>query len=239
MDQPQPLISLEQARQLVAELEQGDVSSANKKLKRVMCDQDNRIYQQVGKLTRELHDTVAQFREDLGSTGVTGKEITDIRARLHHVVELMEGSANESLAAVEHSTPLAKEIVDGADKIADGWDRFRNREMDVEQFRELSDEIAEFMSVASVNSEKIHERLNEVMMAQSFQDLSGQIIHRVVDVMGKVEDSLVDLVRLSSIEDGDEERREAHGPAVPGLREASEVVTSQDEVDDLLSSLGF
>ncbi len=239
MQQPTPIVSLEQARELVAALEQGNVAEANQRIEQVMAEQDDLIYQQVGHLTRELHSTVSQFREDLGSSGVTGQEITDIRTRLHHVVELMEKAANESLAAVEESVPLAKGIVDGADKIADGWDRFRNREMDVEQFRELSDEIAEFMSVAAVNSEKIHERLNEVMLAQSFQDLSGQIIHRVVDVIGKVEDSLVELVQLSA-QGGSaaEEKREAHGPAVPGVKD-SDVVRSQDEVDDLLSSLGF
>lgn len=239
MEQPISIISLQQARELVAALEQGDVAKANRQIEQVMAEKDDRIYQQVGQLTRELHSTVSQFREDLGSSGVTGQEITDIRTRLHHVIELMEQAANESLAAVEESAPLAKGIVDGADKIADGWDRFRNREMDVEQFRELSDEIAEFMSVAAVNSEQIHERLNEVMLAQSFQDLSGQIIHRVVDVIGKVEDSLVDLVQLSAQGEGTpEERREAHGPAVPGLMD-SDVVRSQDEVDDLLSNLGF
>ena len=236
--QPQPIVSLEQARQLVSLLEQDDVAEANRQTEALLRQQDNLVYQQVGVLTRQLHDTVSQFKEDIGSSGVTGQEITDIRARLHHVVELMEKSANESLAAVEESAPLAKGIVDGADSIGEGWDRFRNRELDLEQFRELSDEIAEFMSLAAINSEKIHARLNEVMMAQSFQDLSGQIIHRVVDVIGKVEDSLVELIQLSSNGEDPQDQREAHGPTVPGLKD-SDVVRSQDEVDDLLSNLGF
>ncbi len=239
MEQPIPIVTLEQAQALVAELEQGQVAAANQRVETLLAEQDDRVYQQVGRLTRELHTTVSQFREDLGSSGGSGKEFTDIRTRLHHVVELMEKAANDSLAAVEESAPLAKGIVDGADNIADGWDRFRNREMDVEQFRELSDDIAEFMSIAADNSEQIHQRLNEVMMAQSFQDLSGQIIHRVVDVIGKVEDSLVELIQLASIPQEEVvEKRQAHGPVVPGLKDG-EVVRSQDEVDDLLSSLGF
>ena len=238
MEQPQSLISLEDAQQLVAALERGENSVANGIVEQVMAQQDSLIFQQVGKLTRELHTTVSQFKTELGDSGVTGAEISNIRTRLHHVIELMEKAANDSLAAVEHSTPLAKAIEDGADKIAEPWDRFRNREMDVQQFRELSDEITEFMSIAAVNSERIHERLNEVMMAQGFQDLSGQIIHRVVDVMGTVEDSLVELIRLSSQGD-DEKEQERLGPAVPGVVSNTEYVTSQDEVDDLLSSLGF
>ena len=242
MAEQSPLLSLEQAQQLVELLEQGDVSAANQVVEQVVSGRDQIIYQQVGQLTRQLHDSVEQFKSDLGSSGVTGKEFTDIRARLHHAVDLMEGAADESLAAVEESVPLAKGIVDGADKIADGWDRFRNREMDVEQFRELSDEIADFMSIAAINSEKIHARLTEVMMAQSFQDLSGQIIHRVVDVIGRLEDSLVELVRLSGVEEVSDEaierNRKAHGPVVPGVQDSG-VVHSQDEVDELLSKLGF
>ena len=242
MTDSNPLISLEQARHLVELLEQGAVSEANQAVEEAMDGRDQMIYQQVGQLTRQLHDSVEQFKSDLGSSGVTGKEFTDIRTRLHHAVDLMEGAANDSLAAVEESAPLAKGIVDGADKIADGWDRFRNREMDVEQFRELSDDITEFMSIAAINSEKVHARLTEVMMAQSFQDLSGQIIHRVVDVIGRLEDSLVELIRLSGVDEESEMavemNRKAHGPVVPGLKDSG-VVRSQDEVDELLSSLGF
>ncbi len=238
----QPLITLEQASALVELLESGKVADANRIAGQMIRRVDRNIYQQVGRLTRQLHDSVEQFRNELGASGVSGREFSDIRTRLHHAVDLMERAAHESLAAVEESDPLAKEIVDGADKIADGWDRFRNREMDLEQFRELSDEIAEFMSMAAVNSEKIHARLNRVMMAQGFQDLTGQIIHRVVDVIGSVEESLVELIRLSDMDEDRaevvERERKVHGPAIPSLGSGA-VVRSQDEVDELLSSLGF
>ncbi|MBT5744985.1 MAG: protein phosphatase, partial [Gammaproteobacteria bacterium] len=80
--QPQPIVSLEQARQLVSLLEQDDVAEANRQTEALLRQQDNLVYQQVGVLTRQLHDTVSQFKEDIGSSGVTGQEITDIRARL-------------------------------------------------------------------------------------------------------------------------------------------------------------
>ena len=105
MGDVKPLISLDQARELVLALEHNDVAAANEQVESLLELKDNPIYQQVGVLTRELHDTVSQFKEDLGTSGVTGQEITDIRARLHHVIELMESAANESLAAVEESVP--------------------------------------------------------------------------------------------------------------------------------------
>lgn len=88
--------------------------------------------------------------------------------------------------------------------------------------------------------------MNEVMMAQDFQDLTGQIITRVIELVEEVEGNLVELVRLTgeriaTVPDQKDDRAEeikAEGPHVPGLGD-SKVVNGQDDVDDLLSSLGF
>ena len=90
------------------------------------------------------------------------------------------------------------------------------------------------------------------MMAQDFQDLTGQIIRRVINLVQEVEDNLVELIRLSgSVESAVADKVPAQkscpdgavmqglGPQVPGLGETAGAVSGQDEVDDLLSSLGF
>jgi chemotaxis protein CheZ len=86
-------------------------------------------------------------------------------------------------------------------------------------------------------------------MAQDFQDLTGQIIGRVINLVSDVEDSLVEIIKIggnrlskSSPQKKEEEKKEEavalDGPQVPGL-ESTTAVSGQDEVDDLLSSLGF
>lgn len=80
-------------------------------------------------------------------------------------------------------------------------------------------------------------------MAQDFQDLTGQIIRKVIDLVHDVEEKLVKLVRITGnkIEEETivkEGREKLAGPAVPGLDQGDQV-SGQDEVDDLLSSLGF
>jgi len=82
-------------------------------------------------------------------------------------------------------------------------------------------------------------------MAQDFQDLTGQIITRVIELVEEVEGNLVELVRITGSrmstptkENNQEDKIKAEGPQVPGVRK-SNVVSGQDEVDDLLSSLGF
>ncbi len=87
--------------------------------------------------------------------------------------------------------------------------------------------------------------MNEVLLAQGFQDVTGQIIRRVIGLVQDVEESMVELIRLSgqpgSIQDDrSEQSTEPHleGPTVPGV-EQGKMMENQDDVDDLLSSLGF
>jgi len=90
-------------------------------------------------------------------------------------------------------------------------------------------------------------------MAQEFQDLTGQILRRVITLVQEVEDNLVELIRLSGgekaeVEPGASASKETKntedilkgvGPQVPGVGDDGGAVSGQDEVDDLLSSLGF
>ena len=86
--------------------------------------------------------------------------------------------------------------------------------------------------------------MNDVLMAQDFQDLTSQIIKRVIALVEQVEDKMIELVSLTGeqyakpVVRKEKDGLEASGPAVPGLDDAA-VVSGQDEVDDLLSSLGF
>jgi len=99
--------------------------------------------------------------------------------------------------------------------------------------------------------------LNEILMAQSYQDITGQIIYKVIQLVEDVESNLVNLIKLSSdhlghektIEpeqkkkdnnkDKEQDKSSLDGPVVPGLANETETLSGQDEVDDLLSSLGF
>jgi chemotaxis protein CheZ len=126
------------------------------------------------------------------------------------------------------------------------WERFVPRDMGAEEFRLLSSRIAAFLDSASSNANVLRGNLNEVMMAQDFQDLTGQIIERVITLVDEMEGSLVDLIRISGqnlrepVEKKKEDVLKGAGPVVPGVDDAAEnVVSGQDEVDDLLSSLGF
>ncbi len=244
---------LENARALVAELESGNGSQAEKIIEQLGRMREQSLFQELGKMTRQLHEALNSFALDDRIESLAMSDIPDAKARLNHVIEMTESSANRTLTAVEHALPVSEDLKARADTLQEKWLRFRNKEMNVDEFRAMSKQIDEFLAITTQSTESIHSGLSDIMMAQDFQDLTGQILRRVITLVQEVEDNLVELVRLSGgIET--EANREARpvakameneammqgvGPATPGVETGGESVSGQDEVDDLLSSLGF
>lgn len=237
---------LDQARNLVAELEAGNANAASALIEELGRAREQTLFQELGKMTRQLHDSLTSFAVDSRMHSLAESDIPDAKARLNHVIDMTEDSANRTLNAVEGTLPIAEHLQDSAKGLREKWERFRNKDMNVDEFRDMSREIDDFLEATSTHAGQIHSNLSEVMLAQGFQDLTGQIIRRVITLVQEVEDNLVELIRLS----GDmapetaetvveEDIMKGVGPQVPGVGDEAGSVSGQDEVDDLLSSLGF
>ena len=240
---------LDQARTLVTELEAGNENAAGGLIEELSRMREQTLFQELGKMTRQLHDSLSSFALDSRMQSMAESDIPDAKARLNHVINMTEESANRTLSAVEGTLPIAEQLQDQANILHEKWDRFRNKDMNVEEFRGMSQEIGDFLDLTTTHASQIHGNLSEVMMAQGFQDLTGQIIRRVITLVTEMEDNLVELIRLSGDAEagmqnsGDAETTEdmmqGIGPQVPGVSDDGGSVSGQDEVDDLLSSLGF
>jgi len=238
---------LERAEELVREMQQGNEEKVNHLLKCISQARESGIYNEVGKMTRQFHDALNAFCQDTRIDELAEDEIPDARSRLRHVISMTQKSADRSLSAVESTMPKCDQLSDRISSLGADWKNFKNREMTVEQFREFSTRLEAFFVEAGRDTADIRDGLNEIMMAQDFQDLTGQIIGRVIELVEEVEGNLVELVRITGerMATPEEPRGrkkdsvEAEGPQVPGVQNKSEVVSGQDEVDDLLSSLGF
>lgn len=246
---------LEQAQCLVSELQSGNKENATKALDQLINSREKSVFTELGKLTREFHDALMSFRLDAKFSNFAEKEVPDARDRLNHVIKLTNDSADSTLTAVEESIPVCEELGKQAEKFMEKWSRFQRKEMSANEFRELSDELSEYFSKSSAGTLAIKENLNKVLMAQSFQDLTGQIIKQVITLVDEVESNLVNLVKLSSeyvvqdvvlqdaaLKDNSDKKEDSKshldGPQIPG-KESDSVLKGQDDVDDLLSSLGF
>ena len=235
-------------RELASFVEDGNEVEADRLLDKIARSRESSLFQELGKLTREFHEALNSFRLDARILSLTEEDFPDARERLRYVVKMTAQSADRSLTAAEESMPIVTEIEAQAEALKTQWGRFMHREMNAEEFRQLSVELDTFLGELSISSSKLKERMTEVIMAQDFQDLTGQIIERVISLVDDMERSLVDLIRISgqnlaakeaTSAKGKEDHLKGVGPAVPGVDEASALVSGQDEVDDLLSSLGF
>jgi len=238
-------LALERARSLVSQIEAGNESEISRLLDELDRMRENNIFKELGKLTRELHDALKNFQIDSHLSDLAEKEIPDAKDRLNYVITMTEQAAHRTLNAVEESLPLSEKIEKRAGELGEQWGRFLRKEMQADEFRELTREVSTFFDEVGEDSSRIHGNLSDVLMAQDFQDLTGQVIRRVITLVQDVEESLVGIVRLAGqpaaaqpVVEAKEEGVGAHGPAVPGV-DHGEVVSGQDDVDELLASLGF
>ncbi|KMT65505.1 protein phosphatase CheZ [Catenovulum maritimum] len=247
-----PQISLEDAKRLVTCLEQGDNDTANQIIEQATQAASAELFAEVGKLTRQLHDSLSGFQIDERLSNLATEDIPDAKNRLAYVMDLTEQSANKTMDAVEGSLPLAEDLSRNIKEIIPTWDKLMNRQIDLSEFKALCHSVDKLLRQAEVDSETLKSQMTEVLMAQDFQDLTGQVIRRVIDLVKEVEDSLIHLLTVfgepqKSANDSDTQQQEvtsrqtAPGPEGPIIdaEEREDAVASQDEVDDLLSSLGF
>ncbi len=244
------MISLEQAKSLVQLLENGEQQRANTLVASIYEGASNPMLQEIGTLTRDLHDSLKQFQLDQRMTQIAQDEIPDARDRLQYVIEKTEHAANKTMDAVERCLPLADNLHEGLLKVRPQWNQLMHGRIELAEFKSLCYQIDELLTQVEGDSTEVRGQLTDILMAQDFQDLTGQIIRKVITLVNEVEGRLVEILTVFASQGGEpltenipENKKEspttgAEGPIMnPELRD--DAVASQDEVDDLLSSLGF
>ena len=234
------------AEGLVTCIKNEDEEGASRYLEQLTQKRESQLLQEVGKLTRELHTALNGFNLDAQLSELAEHDFSDARERLRYVISLTDQAANTTLNAVEDMLPRCDQLNGRISEIQARWARFLKRDMKAEEFRAFSRQLESCLKEWEQDVRGFKNSLNEILMAQDFQDLTGQILHRVIELVENVEANLVGLIKVAGkrtgkgIDTGKRERAsiEASGPKVPGVDEWNSVA-GQDEVDELLSSLGF
>jgi chemotaxis protein CheZ len=197
------------------------------------------VFNKVGHLARQLHDTLRQLGYDHALEDVA-KQMPDARSRLNYVAQMTESAASRVLNATDVAIPLQDDVEKRSSALHDRWERLYRNELSVDEFKALANETRAFLGDVPGFARDTRAQLNEIMMAQDFQDLTGQVIKKIVEMSQQLESGLLQVL----IEAMPPEKRAAapegllNGPVV-NAEGRSDVVTSQEQVDDLLESLGF
>ncbi|MDV5353372.1 protein phosphatase CheZ [Enterobacter asburiae] len=200
------------------------------------------IFSRVGQLARLLRDSLADL--GLDRTIIEAADaIPDTRERLNYVVGKTAQAAERVLTCVEEARPQQESIVNNGEQLAARWDAWFAAPVELADARELVTATRGYLTQAPQAARKTDEHLMEIMMAQDFQDLTGQVIRRMMSLIETVETELIQVL-LEYVPDVPQEKREkedavtlVNGPQVDSNKAG--VMATQDQVDDLLDSLGF
>ena len=205
----------------------------------VAATQADPVINQIGQMTRRLHDTLRQLGYDK-LVERAASAIPDTRERLAYVADMTEKAALRALAATETAKPLQERLETGAAELAARWHTLFDGKLGLDGFRELALATSVYLDQVPQATRATNAQLTEIMMAQDFQDLTGQVIKKITDVVHDVECELVKLL----VQHAPCDRRDAEADALtngPVINAAgrTDVVTNQAQVDELLESMGF
>lgn len=200
---------------------------------------DQEVYNRLGHMARQLHDSLRQLGYDRMLED-TARQIPDAQQRLTYIVQMTEQAASKVLNATDIAKPLQDELLAGAEAMSSRWDRMFANQLSVEDFKSLAADTRAYFQQAPAKITKTNDQLTAIIMAQDFQDLTGQVIRKVVDMVQGLEAQLLQVL----IDTIPEERKVEvstglmNGPVI-SADGRHDVVTSQEQVDELLESLGF
>lgn len=240
-----------QAGELKNMVDAGDYASAMRLINDLNEVRDQSLYREVGRLTRSLHEAIRNFQIDPQNAEQQEalSKMSDASDRLTYVVQMTGNAANRTMDLVEQAMPKANAIREQAVAIREEWHKLRRREIGPSEFRELYQRIDNFFEHTANDAELLYGHLSEILLAQDFQDLTGQVIQKVTTLVKEVEEHLLSLVVMAShvdqitgtvheLSEVKESIEKGEGPQMRA-EEREDVVSGQDDVDDLLSSLGF
>jgi len=237
-------VSLEQAKSLVEFLENDQQDKANALLAEIQNPINSELFAEIGKLTRQLHDSLNNFQVDSRLSDLATSDIPDAKERLNYVITRTEEAANKTMDAVESIFPLVDNITQQIQAVNPLWAKLMNNKIDLTEFKSLCVDIDTLLITTDKDTTIIHSLMTDVLMAQDFQDLTGQVIRKVIDLVREVEESLISMLTAFGITSESTNTQPkvgdnlVEGPIV-NKENRNDVVEDQDDVDDLLSSLGF
>jgi chemotaxis protein CheZ len=190
------------------------------------------VFQQLGLITRQLHDTLTQLGV-MPRLQSAAEGLPDARSRLSYIAQKTGDAANKVLNSVDMAKAEHLSISNETRRIAEAILKDPVKAV-------ATGAVMNFVTDVEASTERIDRHLTDIMMAQDFHDLTGQVVAKVVALAADLEDSLVKLL-VQAAPPEQAQRVEStilNGPVVnPEGR--TDVVADQGEVDDLLASLGF
>ena len=211
--------------------------------------QAEELIDRIGHLTRALNESMRELGLDR-EVEKAADAIPDARDRLNYIATMTEQAAETALSSIEVAQPLQSEIENRAVKLDERWQSWFESPIELADARELVRDTRSYLQWVPEQTQATSAQLHDIMMAQDFQDLTGQVIKKLVVMIRQMEQQLIQALLEYLPEErvrGYESERKTraagddslvNGPQI-GTGDDADIVTNQAQVDDLLDSLGF
>ena len=210
-------------------MQESNCPSSDRQIKREPSTTE--VFIQLGTITRLLHDTLSQLGVMPGlQTAAQG--LPDARSRLNYIADKTAAAAGKVLDSVDQAKVINSHMVSSAQAIA-------SELTDNPVKAVASGALLNFVSDIEASAARADQHLTDIMLAQDFHDLTGQVVAKVVSLANELEGSLVKLLVQVVPEDQIHKVEQALSGPVVNPEGRSDVVANQEQVDDLLASLGF
>lgn len=201
-------------------------------------DSAEQLLHRIGQLTRQMRESIRELGLDK-SIAKAAEAIPDARDRLGYIAQMTERAAERALNAIDVAQPIQDGLASQARDLTKRWDAWFAHPVELDAARQLVLDNRAYLTGVPQQVSATNAQLMEIMMAQDFQDLTGQVIKKMLHVIKDMDTQLLQLL----MDNAPPEKRPdtnpglLHGPqTVRGLPDA---VDDQGQVDDLLASLGF
>lgn len=203
---------------------------------------DKKVIDQIGQLTRNLHDSLRELGYDKRLESIAAG-VPEAQDKLSYVATKTEQAAERTLNATEIAMPIQERLSTDAIHLSRQWKQALETQQtnpDTEKFKLLLINTLQYLDKIPEQTNATNAQLLEIMMAQDFQDLTGQVIKKITHMVQSLEKDLIDLLLANVPTKKNPIANEGlmNGPVINPEKQ-NDVVCNQDQVDDLLASLGF
>lgn len=195
------------------------------------------VINKIGQITRVFHDSLRELGYDK-NLEKAAKAIPDARDRLNYIATMTQQAAERVLNATDAAQPVVEKLEGEARYLSAEWQKLFDQKLDVGEFKQLATRTHAYLIEVPKQTKAANAQLTEIMMAQDFQDLTGQVIKKIIEVTQQMEQQLVALLVENVPPTVPLDTGQLNGPVI-NAKSRSDSVTNQRQVDELLESLGF
>ncbi|MCH9044843.1 MAG: protein phosphatase CheZ [SAR324 cluster bacterium] len=199
------------------------------------------LVQELGKLVRRLHTQIKLAGSDVAARlgEIAEHDMVSATERLEHIVHMTEDAANTTLNLAEGMIKRSTEQESANGAILERLEKTLGAGKLRPQTKKPLLEAVDALRRQAEQEKEFQEKLTEILMAQGYQDLTGQVVQRVVTLLQQLEGELLELVKAFGTTRAEKKQDTRQAELAGPLSEKSEATVSQDQVDNLLESLGF